>query len=178
VTDTPNIESTGHPLPPGGGRVDQSYARSVPRAGPRLTGDPSADLAAVLSHRPAYAAALQQVLHAIWDQEVVDVMILELCRLRIGHLLGATPVPTRVDEEVCAALPRWPSDDRFDPRTRAALGYAEQLLLDAQAVTDDDARTVIESLGEDGFLVLTYACGVFETIQRAELVLGGPRSTA
>jgi len=31
---------------------------------------------------------------------------------------------------------------------------------------------VIDALGEPGFLVLTYACGVFETTQRAELVLG------
>lgn len=125
----------------------------------------------VASHRPAYAAALREVDDAIWDQEVVDGRTLELCRLRIGQLLGAAPVARRVDPALAAALPRWPSDHRFDARMRAVLGYAEQVLLDAQEVTDEQAQRVIDAIGEDGFLVLTYACGVFETTQRAELIL-------
>lgn len=140
-------------------------------------GDDAADLADVVAQRPAYAAALGEVLDAIWDQHVVDATTLELCRLRIGQMLGATPVAHRVDADTLAALSRWPSDDRFDARTRVALGYAEQVTLDAQGVTEEHAAAVIAALGEDGFLVLTYACGVFETTQRAELVLGGSRST-
>ncbi|HEX5585719.1 MAG TPA: hypothetical protein VFZ17_00285 [Acidimicrobiia bacterium] len=144
----------------------------------RPAGGEADDLDVVIARRPVYAAALHEVLDAIWSQDVVDATTLELCRLRIGQMLGATPTPERVDAALAAALPRWPTDDRFDARTRAALGYAEQVLLDAQGVTDDDAHTVIEALGEDGFLVLTYACGVFETTQRAELVLGGAGSTS
>lgn len=126
-------------------------------------------------HSPAYASALVEVLDAIWDQDVVDAPTLELCRLRIGQLLGGTPVPERVDASLAEAVGRWPTDERFDPRLRTILGYAEQLLLDAQELDDAQVSQVTDAIGEDGFLVLTYACGVFETTQRAELILGNGR---
>jgi len=130
-------------------------------------------------HRPTYGAALGEVVQAIWDQDVVDAATLELCRLRIGQLLGAEPEPEpgRVDPALAAGLRRWPTDDRFDARLRTVLGYAEQILLDAQELSDTQAQQVIDTIGEDGFLVLTYACGVFETTQRAEMILGIERST-
>jgi alkylhydroperoxidase family enzyme len=137
-------------------------------------------LEAAAALRPAYGAALDQVVAAVWEQEVIDVATLELCRIRIGQLLGAAPVATRVDPELAAALPRWPVDERFDARLRTVLGFAEQVLFDAQDVSDEQAREVIDVVGEDGLLVLTYACGIFETTQRAELILaagGDARST-
>jgi hypothetical protein len=45
------------------------------------------------------------------------------------------------------------------------------VLIDALDVTDAQAQEVVDAIGEDGFLVLTYACGLFETTQRAELIL-------
>jgi len=137
-----------------------------------MTGDGATLVEQLSVHRPAYGAALGEVLEAIWDQTVLDRQTLELCRLRIGQLLGRDPVPERVDPSLAAALQHWPSDPRFDARLRTILGYAEQLLLDAQEVDDAQAHEVIDVIGEDGFLVLTYACGVFETTQRAEMVLG------
>lgn len=111
-------------------------------------------------------------------------MILELCRLRIAQILGCaaafehrTPqaLAAHVDEILIDSLTRWPTAAAFDSLTRACLGYAEQLLLDAQEVTDEQAGAVIDGIGEAGFLVLTYACGLFETTQRARLVLGATR---
>jgi alkylhydroperoxidase family enzyme len=130
----------------------------------------------VAGHRPAYGAAMAEVLAAIWDQSVLDTTTLELCRLRIGQLLGAAPEPERVDPALAAALPHWPTDERFDARQRTMLGYAERVLLDAQEVDDGQAQEVIDVIGEDGFLILTYACGVFETTQRAEMILGLERN--
>jgi len=124
------------------------------------------------SHCPPYGAALVEVLDAIWAQDVIDTPTLELCRLRIGQLLGGAPEPVRVDPSLASALRHWPTDDRFDHRLRTILGYAEQLLFDAQELGDEQVQLVIDVIGEEGFLVLTYACGVFETTQRAELVLG------
>jgi alkylhydroperoxidase family enzyme len=113
------------------------------------------------------------VLDALWDQKVLDAATLELCRLRISQLVGAAPgtQPDRADPALAVALSQWPTDPRFDRRLRTILGYAEQVLFDAQEVTDAQAEQVIEQIGEDGFLVLTYACGLFETTQRAELIL-------
>jgi alkylhydroperoxidase family enzyme len=127
----------------------------------------------VASRRQAYGAALDEVLDALWDQNVLDAATLELCRLRIGQLLGAAPEPQpgRADPTLAADLAQWPTDPRFDRRLRTVLGYAEQVLLDAQEVTDAQADQVIEQIGEDGFLLLTYACGLFETTQRAEMIL-------
>lgn len=67
---------------------------------------------------------------------------------------------------------QWPTDARFSDRVRACLGYAEQLLVDAQSIADEDADRVIDAVGQGGFLVLTYACGLFETTQRARLTTG------
>ena len=48
-------------------------------------------------------------------------------------------------------------------------------VLQAHGVDDDQAQGVIEALGEGGFLVLTYACGLFETTQRARILLNAKR---
>lgn len=129
-------------------------------------------LAPLFLRKPAYAGALAAVWTAVWDQDVVDVATLELCRLRVGQLLGADPQAERIDGDWLASLPRWPTDPRFDERVRTAIEFAEQLLMDAQGVDDDLATRVVREFGEDGFLVLIYACGLFETTQRAQLVTG------
>jgi alkylhydroperoxidase family enzyme len=138
----------------------------------------------VIDKRPRYAAALRDVEAALWSQSLVSPITLELCRLRIAALLGceaalnhrtSEAVAARLDETLVASLPRWPTDPGFDSCLRACLGYTEQLLIDAQGVSDELANAVIDEIGEGGFLVLTYACGLFETTQRARLILGATR---
>jgi alkylhydroperoxidase family enzyme len=136
----------------------------------------------VLNHRPAYAEAMRDVETALWSQDVLAPAILELCRLRIAQLLGAadelarrTPGVEGLDESLVDTLAQWPTAPGFDERQRVCLGYAEQILIDAQGVSDDDAARVIGVVGEGGFLVLTYGCGFFETTQRAGLLLGTGR---
>jgi alkylhydroperoxidase family enzyme len=135
----------------------------------------------VVNHRPRYAAALRSVEVELWRQDVLDPVTLELCRLRIAQLLGCAPaledrtpeaLTGGLDETVVSVLSKWPEDDHFDPRLRTCLGYAEQVLLDAQGVSEGQAADVVAAIGEDGFLVLTYACGLFETTQRARQLIG------
>ena len=118
----------------------------------------------VVNHRPAYADAMRDVEAAIWGQDVLDVAILELCRDRIDQLLGVPGAKV-------------PPTAELDERQRLCLSYAEQVLIDAQGVTDADAAAVVGAIGEGGFLVLTYACGFFETTQRARLLLAPGRAT-
>jgi alkylhydroperoxidase family enzyme len=134
----------------------------------------------VVGRRPEYAAALRAVDDALWAQDVVDPIVLELCRLRIAQLLGASEESSRrtpaalaagLDEQMVSELQQWPTSDRFDARLRSCLGYAEQVLVDAQGVTDEQAAAVVASVGDAGLLVLSYACGFFETNARARLVL-------
>lgn len=129
--------------------------------------------------RPAYAEALREVEAAVWAQDQVEAELLELCRLRIAQMLGAEesasrpPIAVAVGHESVARLREWPTSAVFSERQRVALGFAEQLVVDAQGVSDEHAAQVIAVLGEGGFLVLTYACGFFETTQRASIILQG-----
>ena len=134
---------------------------------PVLAEGPTA-LDRVINHRPGYAAAFREVETAIWDQNAIDPEILQLCRARITQLLGADD---EVDPSLLDLLAHWPTSTRLHVQQRVCLGYAEQLLLDAQGVTDEQAAEVIAAVGQGGFLVLTYACGFFETTQRARLLL-------
>jgi alkylhydroperoxidase family enzyme len=146
---------------------------------PGTAGDPDAAgvLRRVAALRPAYAEALREIEAAGGSQDQVEPEVLELCRLRIAQMLDADPVPTRppvaiaLDPLLVAQLRQWPTSDDYSERQRVALGFAEQLVLDAQGVSDEHAAQVIAALGEGGFLVLTYACGFFETTQRASIVL-------
>jgi alkylhydroperoxidase family enzyme len=131
--------------------------------------------------RPAYAEALRELEAAVWAQDQVDPELLELCRLRIAQMLNAAaamtapPVAVAPDAALVAQLRQWPTSDGFSERQRVALGFAEQLVVDAQGVSDEQAAQVIATLGDGGFLVLTYACGFFETTQRASILLEGGR---
>jgi alkylhydroperoxidase family enzyme len=138
----------------------------------------------IVGHRPRYAAVLAEIEAALWQQEAVSPLLLELCRLRIAQLLGCdvalvhrTPeaVAAGLDESLVSSLSQWPTDPRFSGQARVCLGYAEQLLMDAQGVSDEEADRVIDAVGQGGFLVLAYACGWFETTQRARLVIGATR---
>ncbi len=138
----------------------------------------------IIRQRPRYAAALADIEAALWQQEIIGPSLLELCRLRIAQLLGCeaalvhrTPeaIAAGLDEDLVSSLSQWPTDARFSDQARACLGYAEQLLIDAQGVSDEDADRIIDAVGQGGFLVLTYACGLFETTQRARLTIGATR---
>ncbi len=138
----------------------------------------------IVGHRPCYAAVLADIEAALWRQDAVPPLLLELCRLRIAQLLGCgvalahrTPqaVASGLDESLVSSLSQWPTDARFSGQARVCLGYAEQLLMDAQGVSDEEADRVIDAVGQGGFLVLAYACGLFETTQRARMIVGATR---
>ena len=138
----------------------------------------------IVGHRPRYAAVLADIEAALWRQDAVPPLLLELCRLRIAQLLGCgvalahrTPqaVAAGLDESLVSSLSQWPTDARFSGQARVCLGYAEQLLMDAQGVSDEEADRVIDAVGQGGFLVLAYACGLFETTQRARMIVGATR---
>jgi alkylhydroperoxidase family enzyme len=138
----------------------------------------------IVNHRPRYAAVLVDIEAALWQQDAISPLLLELCRLRIAQLLGCdvalahrTPeaIAAGLDESLVSSLSQWPTDARFSGQARVCLGYAERLLMDAQGVSDEEADRVIDAVGQGGFLVLAYACGLFETTQRARLIVGATR---
>jgi alkylhydroperoxidase family enzyme len=166
-------------------RVDATRIKTPSVPSDHLTTNrQSGDFEWIISQRPRYAAALADVEAALWQQAAIGPLLLELCRLRIAQLLGCeaalvhrTPeaVADGLDENLVSSLSQWPTDARFSDQARACLGYAERLLIDAQGVSDEDADRIIDAVGQGGFLVLTYACGLFETTQRARLTVGATR---
>jgi alkylhydroperoxidase family enzyme len=105
-----------------------------------------------------------------------DPVLMELVRLRAAQLLGVegelvrrTPaaLAAGLDETLVSELPQWPSSPRFDTRTRAAIGWSEQWILDVRGITDADAARLQELFAPDELAALTMAVAVFEMIIRA-----------
>jgi len=117
----------------------------------------------------------------LWDAGV-DAVTLELCRLRMASLIGSSAdlaarepraVAAGLTEDVVDALPSWPSSERFTDAQRAALGFAEQYVIDAHGFTDDDMARMHEHFTDPQLAALTTACATFDALARARTVLAG-----
>lgn len=136
----------------------------------------------VLALHPDLAAAHDAVIDQIW-RGTVDPGLLELCRVRTATLVGnravgAEPmspaaVAAGLDSDLVAALPRWPSDPRFDATMRACLTLAEQFVLDVHGVTDEMVDEVADHLGPEGVVTLTTALATWEITNRFDNALLG-----
>jgi alkylhydroperoxidase family enzyme len=97
-------------------------------------------LARLWSHRPELAAA-QVALHTrFYDSNLLDGRLLELVRLRIAALNDCLPCKAaRKSDQVAEAEVSCLSsqDERFTPRERAALAFAEGFALDHQGLGKD-----------------------------------------
>ena len=123
--------------------------------------------------------ALGELVVAAWAE--TDPVSLELCRLRMATLLGATSEQGRRTERARAAglteakvteLPAWPWSPSFSARERACLALAEQFVVDANGVTEEHVDAVTAELGPEGCFTFVQALSVLETFQRACLTLG------
>jgi alkylhydroperoxidase family enzyme len=108
-------------------------------------------------------------------------VLLELARLRIATLLGNRSEQRRrsarardagLTEEKLAALPTWPTSPDFSACERAGLSFAEQFVVDANGVTDEQVADLTAHLGVAGCYAFVEAVSVVETFQRACLTLG------
>jgi alkylhydroperoxidase family enzyme len=128
---------------------------------------------------PAPFGALAEAVRQAWD--ATDPVLLELCRLRMATLLGASAELARrtdraraagLDETKIAELPAWPTSSRFTAEERACLAFAEQFLIDANGVTDEQVAELTRHLGGEGTYAFVQALSLLETWQRACLTLG------
>lgn len=145
-----------------------------------VTGAP-ATLDDLLGMRPDLAELWHRLEDELWRDPTADPVVLELCRLRVAQLHGAgassarrTPaaVEAGLTEDLVAALPSWPTDDRFDAPARAALTVTELFVLDPHAVTDDQVAGLLDAVGASGLTTFATALAVWDGISRFERVLG------
>jgi alkylhydroperoxidase family enzyme len=133
-------------------------------------------LTTVLDAEPDVATHFAALELAAWD--VVDPVVLELCRLRIADLLGCefeksrrtqTAVSAGLDEAKIAELAAWPTSERFGPRDRACLAFCEQFVIDVAGMSDGLAAAVADQLGPQAFRDFVAALLVVEQRQRLRL---------
>lgn len=139
----------------------------------------SAGFAAVDRHHPEVFATYAAYVDEVWASPDLPPGTLELCRVRIAQLLGAArEQAARLGPEVpgledkLAHLAGWPHDARFSATDRACLAFAEQFVLDTQALDDATAAAVRVQVGDAGLVTLALGVGLAEGMVRAAVVLG------
>jgi alkylhydroperoxidase family enzyme len=138
----------------------------------------SAGFAAVARHHPDVFATYAAYVDEVWASDALPPGTLELCRVRIAQLLGVpSEQEVRLGAEVAgledklAQLSAWTDDARFTPVDRACLAFAEQFVLDTQALDDPTAAAVRAVVGDAGLVTLALGVGLAEGMVRAAVAL-------
>jgi hypothetical protein len=133
-------------------------------------------IAVTLEEHPDVAASLAEAHVAAW--EVVDPVLLELCRLRLAQLFGDTAefaartpaaVAAGLGESTILELSAWPRSPRFGARERACLGFCEQFFVDVANVTTAETDAISAELGVQGLADFVSALLVIEQRLRLRL---------
>ncbi len=114
-----------------------------------------------LQERPELLERLRRLLGLVEDGRI-DPAILDLCRKRVGTLLGC-PIHA-------AALP---ARDDLGETERACLDFCELFVIDHAAITDADAARVTERLGDAGMVAFTTALALYDGFCRFEILMAG-----
>jgi alkylhydroperoxidase family enzyme len=129
----------------------------------------------VFGLRPNLFEAWREFALVFFEKRLLDPVLLELVRLRVAQLHAARyPLARRrpearaagLDEAKIAELERWWRSPAFTETERRCLAFAEQFVLDAKAMTDEQALPVVEALGEAGTVALAEALAVFDGFGR------------
>lgn len=115
---------------------------------------------------PELDAALRAYIEGVFTHPALPEGVLEQCRLRIAQLLGAVPGATQGAGTVGAGP--------AGAMVHACLAFAEQFVLDAQALDEVTVERVLDAVGEEGYAVLTVGVGLAEGLVRAQLAWGIP----
>jgi alkylhydroperoxidase family enzyme len=141
----------------------------------------STPLDAVFGLVPTAYARFRELYGGLWDPGAVDPRVLELCRLRIATVLGCDAEravrytagrDAGLTEADVEALPRWYEDDRFGPGARAAIGFAEQYVIDPHGLTDEHFTALHAQFDERALATVTLAVAMFDALTRFRLALG------
>ncbi len=129
----------------------------------------------VFALRPNLFEAWRDFALIFWEKRLLDPVLLELVRLRVAQMHEARfPLSFRrpealaagLDEAKVALLDRWWRSSAFTETECACLRFAEQFVLDAKGMSDEQARPVIDALGEKGTIALVEALAIFDGFGR------------
>ena len=137
----------------------------------------------VFGLRPDLLEPFRDFYTLFWTRELLDPVVLELCRLRVAQLLGneselrvryRAALDAGLTEEQVASLPAWPHHPAFTEPQRAALAFAEQFVIDPHGIGHDLRDQVADHVGVAGLVALCEALALFEGFCRFRTVLGVP----
>lgn len=126
------------------------------------------------AHHPALWERYAAYIDKVWASDDLPVGTLELCRVRIAQLLGLED-ETRVrigavgddHDAKLALLEAWTTAPPFTAADRAALAFAEQYLVDAQALDEVTCARVVATVGPAGLVTLAVGVGLAESLSRS-----------
>lgn len=113
---------------------------------------------------PRLAPTLGELEARLWAAN--DPVLLDLCRLRLGQLVGRDLAPRHAPEAKVVALRRWPTDPAFTEAERALLDFCEHYAIDARTVTDAQAARLHEHFDEPALAALTTGIAVYDALAR------------
>jgi alkylhydroperoxidase family enzyme len=106
-------------------------------------------------------AALEAAVWATNDPERLD-----LCRLRLGQLVGRDLPARHAPADKVAVLRQWPTAPEFTDADRALLDFCEHYAIDPQSVTDAQAARLHEHFDEPTLAALTTGIAFFDAVVR------------
>jgi alkylhydroperoxidase family enzyme len=119
-----------------------------------------ADLTVPSRLAPTYAALEADV----WATN--DPVLLDLCRLRLGQLLGRPLEARFASPAQVAELRHWSTAPAFSDAERAVLDFCEHYAIDAQSVTDAHAARLHQHFDEPALAALTTGIAFFDATLR------------
>jgi alkylhydroperoxidase family enzyme len=135
----------------------------------------------VFGLRPDLYEPFRAFYATFWTHDLLDPVVLELCRLRVAQLLRCESEqrlryePARragLTEEQVALLSQWPTAPMFTPAQRAALGFAEQFVTDVEGIDTALRDTVVDHFAVAGLVALCEALALFDGFCRFRIILG------
>jgi alkylhydroperoxidase family enzyme len=145
------------------------------------TADGGTPFESVFGLRPDLYEPFRDFYAVFWARGLLDPIVLELCRLRVAHLLGCESeqqvryrpaLDAGLSEEQVARLPAWPSDPMFTDGQRAALAFAEQFVIDVSGIDHELRDRVIDGYGQAGLVALCEVLALFDGFCRFRTILG------
>jgi len=132
----------------------------------------------VLGLRPELLALYRDFYGKLWDDALVPVALLDLCRLRIARLHNCEAeavvrhAASGVSDTQIAALDDWGAADCFSSAARAALALADKMPWQPHAITDEDIAALRAHLSDPQVVALMLALTLFDMQCRLRLALG------